>query len=141
MRLKITGLDELRDAIAVYGERLVSEGAAAVEEAVRGTIADARNAAPVGNYPANWKRKPGGYLKSRIGGEVKADRYGVIGRAWVRAYYAGVLEFGSKRIKARPFFIPYAVARRRAMNARIRRAVVDAAPRELAPSVTGEAGA
>lgn len=138
VRLRITGLDELRQAIRAYGAQLVEASVDAVSDAVEDTVLKARFLAPVGTYPAGAKRK-GGRLRESIRGSVRADVYGARGTVRATAPHAGLIEFGTVKMKAKPFLVPTAIRNRRRMNAALAKAVQDLAPDGLGrPTLTGE---
>jgi len=129
LRLKITGVDELRHAITRYGAALVSEAGDAVAAAVEDTIREARAAVPVVT----------GELQRSIRGTVRTDGYAITGRVRAGAEYAHVVEFGSERATAKPYLMAAAIANRRELNARLRANVIANAPEGLGtPRITGE---
>lgn len=138
VRLRITGLQELRHAVKAYGDALVRESVAAVEDAVDDTVLMARHLAPVGTYSARSGRV-GGTLRDSIRGTVKTDGYAVRGTVRAHAPHAHLIEFGTQRIKRKPFLIPPAIRNRKRLNAALRAAVLRHAPDGLGrPRITGE---
>ena len=129
LRLKISGVDELRHAVKRYGGAIVSGAADAVAETVEATIAEARAAAPVIT----------GELRDSLRGTVRTDGYSITGRVRSAAKYAHVVEYGSERSEKKPFLAPAAIANRRKLNGKLRKVVTDNAPAELGtPRITGE---
>jgi HK97 gp10 family phage protein len=140
IRLRITGLQELQRAVQAYGDRLVQASVQAVTDAVTETVTEARAAAPVGQYPPTSKKKAG-TLRDSIVGEVTADAYGASGRVRATAPHAHLLEFGTQRMDAQPFFVAPAIAARRRLTTSLARTVQTAAPEGLGrPRVTGDTG-
>jgi hypothetical protein len=139
LRLKITGVDELRHAVKRYGGAVVCGAADAVAETVEATIAEARAAAPVGVYPAGWTDRQPGRLRDSIRGTVRTDGYSITGRVRVGVPYAATIEYGSERSKKVPFLSPAAIANRRKLNGKLRKVVIEHAPEGLGtPRITGE---
>lgn len=137
VRLRITGLAELRQAVADYGERLVQASVDAVTAATEATVRDARAAAPVGVYPPSARRQ-GGALRDSIEGTVSTTAYGARGVVRARAPHAHLIEFGTVRAAATPFLVPAAITARRTMQRALAQAVQDEAPEGLGrPRVTG----
>lgn len=129
VRLRITGISELRHAIKAYGDRLVSASVAAVAAAVKDTVADARAAAPVKT----------GRLRDSITGTVQTDGYSVRGTVRAKAPHAHLIEFGTQRVAKKPFLVPAAVRHRRQMNEALASAVRTHAPDALGtPRMSGE---
>jgi len=129
LRLRITGVDELRHAVKRYGGAVVGGAADAVAETVEATIAEAKAAAPVVT----------GELRDSLRGTVRTDGYSITGRVRSATKYAHVVEYGSERSKKRPFLAPAAIANRRKLNAKLRKVVIDNAPPDLGtPRITGE---
>lgn len=131
IRLRITGLQELQRAVQAYGDRLVQASVQAVTDAVTETVTEARAAAPVET----------GTLRDSVVGEVTADAYGASGRVRATAPHAHLLEFGTQRMAAQPFFVAPAIAARRRLTTSLARTVQTAAPEGLGrPRVTGDTG-
>ena len=129
LRLRITGLDELRHAAKAYGQHVVSDAVVAVSDAVEDTVAKAKFLAPVKS----------GKLRDSIIGSVKTDGYSVTGTARVTAPHAHLIEFGTTRIKKKPFFVAGAIANRKRLNQDLVKSVTKHAPDGFGtPKVSGE---
>ena len=127
--LRMTGLSELRHAVTAYGQAVVSDAQGAVTDAVEATVAQARAAAPVLT----------GALQRSITGTLKHDGYSLRGIVRAAAPHAHLLEFGTERVRKRPFLIPSAILNRRLLNARLTSSVQRRSPDGLGtPRLTGE---
>lgn len=136
IRLRITGMVELRDAIRLYGLRVVKATFDAARTAVTEATREAQAAAPRGKT---------GTLRIALASRVTSDGYAVRGTMYTRqtkaadAFYASFVEFGTRRSGARPFFVPAAQAARKRLNDALATAVVQHAPAGLGrPRITGE---
>jgi hypothetical protein len=134
LRLRITGIEELRHAVKAYGSKLVSGAVADVTDAVEDTVIKAQ-------YLARFKT---GKMRNSIKGAVKTDGYSVRGTVSVTATadgfpYPALQEFGSARVSKKPFLVPTAIRNRRRLNAALRSRVIETAPAALGkPRITGE---
>jgi HK97 gp10 family phage protein len=129
LRLRITGIDELRHAMKAYGANLVAGAVEDVTEAVEDTIIKAKYLAP----------EKTGNLRASIKGSVKSDGYSVTGVVRATAPHAHLIEFGTARIKKKPFLVPTAIRNRKRLNDALRARVVRTAPDGLGtPRITGE---
>lgn len=144
VRVRVTGLKELRRAMQLYGQRLVQASLEAVTDATEDTVIKARFLAPVGAYPpgattrAGNPRRPG-TLRDSIRGSVTATPYGARGTVRATAPHAHLVEFGTVRADAKPFLVPAAIGNRRRLNRQLTQAVRTHAPEALGrPRITGE---
>lgn len=129
IRLRITGLSELRHAVKAYGEQLVASAVDAVKDAVEDTVIKARYLAPVKS----------GTLRDSIKGGVSTDGYSVRGTVRATAPHAHLIEFGTQRIAKKPFLVPPAVQNRRRLNSALAANVRRLSPDGLgAPRISGE---
>jgi HK97 gp10 family phage protein len=129
VRLRITGLDELRHAVKAYGQQLVASSVDAVTDAVEDTVIKARYLAPVKT----------GELRDSIKGSVATDGYSVRGTARATAKHAAIIEFGTQRVAKKPFFLAPAIANRQRLNRALGAAVRRLSPDGLGtPRITGE---
>lgn len=129
VRLRFSGLNELRRAIHLYGEAVVRAAVDEVTDAVEDTVLKARFLAPVDD----------GDLRDSIRGSVKVDAHGAVGVVRATARHAHLVEFGTARIAKRPHLVPAAIGNRRRMNERLARVIEDKAPEGLGtPRLSGE---
>lgn len=136
LRLRITGLQELRHAIKAYGEAVVRDAVEAVTDAVDDTAMKAKYLA----------RKKSGRMQASVTGRVSTDGYRVRGTVRVTATspddsypYPVLQEFGSARIAKAPFLVPPAIRNRRRLNRELRASVVTRAPEALGtPTIVGD---
>ena len=129
-KLRVTGLDELRRAIHLYGERLVRTAVEEVTDAAEDTAIKAAFFAPVDD----------GDLRASYRASVKIDAHGATGTTRSTLAYSHLIEFGSARIVNRtPHLVPSAIRNRRRLNERLARAIQQYAPEGLGqPAVHGD---
>jgi hypothetical protein len=129
LRLRITGLSELRHAVKAYGQALVSASVDAVQDAVEDTVAQARSLAPVKT----------GELRDSITGSVATDGYSVRGTARATAKHASIIEFGTQRVAKKPYLLAPAIANRKRLNRELSDAGRRLSPDGLGtPRISGE---
>lgn len=129
LRLRVTGIKELQHAVKAYGQRLVSAAVDAVTDAVEDTAIKARYLAPVKT----------GKLRDSIKASVSTDGYSVKGTVRAAAPHAHLIEFGTQRVKKKPFLVPAAIRNRKRLNEALRASVVQLSPDGLGtPRITGE---
>jgi HK97 gp10 family phage protein len=134
LRLRITGIEELRHAVKAYGNRLVASAIDSVTEATTDTVEQSRALASVKT----------GKMRDSIKGTVKTDGYSITGTVRVTATadgvpYPALIEFGTSRIAKKPFLVPTAIRNRRILNQKLSASVVHYAPDGLGtPKIIGE---
>lgn len=129
-KLRVTGLDELRRAIHLYGEALVRTAVEEVTDATEDTAIKAAFFAPVHD----------GDLRASYRATVKVDAHGATGTVRSTLAYSHLIEFGSARITKRtPHLVPSAIRNRQRLNARLAQAIQQRAPDGLGrPAVRGD---
>lgn len=133
---RVRGVKELTGAISRYGEDVVRTVSTGAEIAVRGAVSGIRRDAPFDPTPDD---EP--HLQERIDGTVRYTPYGFVARIRALGVNPHLMEFGTARHAAQPFFIRHIRDARDRIEQIIAAAVARHAPRDLGtPTVRSRTG-
>lgn len=116
-----TGVDRIRKVLRSLPDAVTHEVADTVYEQAEQIRSDAYDMAPVSDRPKHHMRDDIELVPSKDGLTSKVGF--ITTRAKRRSYYAGWIEFGTKKMSANPFFWPAVAMNRKNFYPEIREAV------------------